>query len=85
MSSIEEGPKSSVASRSGIETLGNAYRTTTIPVPPCPPKLVDGPTLGYPAPPPPPPVLTVPSGARTREPILPAPPPPAPPAPGVPW
>ena len=37
MLSVDEIPESSAVSRTGVDTLGTAYRITTIPVPPEPP------------------------------------------------
>ena len=57
MLSVVTVPVSDALARSGVETTGSAYRRTTIPDPPSPPKLVLAAVLGLPAPPPPPPVL----------------------------
>lgn len=74
MLSVDEVPKSSVASRSGVETSGTAYRSTTTPEPPAPPE----PSIfDTELPPPPPfPVLLKPEVPV----VLVVPPPPAPPA-----
>jgi hypothetical protein len=54
--SVDEAPESSAVSRTGVDTLGTAYRITTIPDPPTPPEI-----LVPPPPPPPPPRPLVPA------------------------
>ena len=77
-SSLFDAPVSEPASKSGTDTAGRAYRTTTIPDPPAPPANKPSP----PAPPPPPPVLAVAADPAAARP--PVPPPPWPPAPALP-
>ena len=72
-------PVSSAASRSGVDVVGTAYRTTTIPEPPAPATDAEVEPL-----PPPPPKLFVPATPSTPDGPFsppPAPPPPVPPAP----
>lgn len=87
MLSVFEAPESyvePVESRSGTDTVGSAYRTTTIPEPPEPPA-PDSPGMSqYPPPPPPPPEFADPDAPAVAFPPLavpPEPPPPVPPEP----